>query len=90
MSSKRSNVDVIQHDIEMLEHSLEQRLTDGENFNIVSIKNSGRGSDFLLITVDIIKDGKSLGIVNYYVDDDAVYSEGEWKFRWKDTNNEGR
>lgn len=85
MSVERSNVKVIQECLSLLEHSLEQRLTDGENFIIVSIKNSG--ADFSLISVDIIKDGKSLGIENYYVDDDdAVYSEGEWKTRWEGTS----
>lgn len=77
MSVERSNISAIQKDINLFERSMEQRLTDGETYIIVQIFNGG--GDFLTISVDIIKDGKSQGIVNFYVHDNGVYSEGEWK-----------
>lgn len=77
MSVERSNVSAIQKDINLFESSMEQRLTNGETYIIVQIFNSG--GDFLRISVDIIKDGKSQGIVNFYVLDNGVYSEGELK-----------
>lgn len=82
--TKRSNVSAIQHDIDLLEQSMEQRLTDGELYIIVQIFYTG--GDTTIFDVDINKNGKSLGIEKYYVRGEGVYSTGEWNASAKATD----